>query len=101
MGEDPVAVAEYFGSRKRINHVHYRNVLVVKPYEQYQELFIDAGQGDMFGVMKASCGTSTPGRFTPNIRARSTPTGTAAASAAIPAAEGTRASPIAWLIPGP
>src|ERR1035437_2490275 len=53
MGEDPVAVAEYFASRKRINHVHFRNVLVVKPYERYQELFIDAGMGDMFGVMKA------------------------------------------------
>ena len=53
MGEDPVAVADYFASRKRINHVHYRNVLVVKPYERYQELFIDAGMGDMFGVMKA------------------------------------------------
>ena len=53
MGEDPVAVAEYFASRKQINHVHYRNVQVVKPYEKYQEVFIDAGQGDMFGVMKA------------------------------------------------
>jgi len=53
MGEDPVQVADYFASRKRINHVHYRNVLVVKPYERYQELFIDAGMGDMFGVMKA------------------------------------------------
>ena len=53
MGEDPVAVAEYFGSRKRINHVHFRNVLVEKPYEKYQEVFIDAGMGDMFGVMKA------------------------------------------------
>ena len=53
MGEDPVAVADYFASRKRINHVHFRNVLVVKPYEKYQELFIDAGMGDMFGVMKA------------------------------------------------
>ena len=53
MGEDPVAVAEYFASRKRINHVHYRNVLVEKPYEKYQEVFIDEGQVDMFGVMKA------------------------------------------------
>ena len=53
MGEDPVVVAEYFASRKRINHVHYRNVAVVKPYERYQEIFIDAGMGDMFGVMKA------------------------------------------------
>ena len=53
MGEDPVAVADYFAKRKQINHVHYRNVQVVKPYEKYQEVFIDAGQGDMFGVMKA------------------------------------------------
>jgi mannonate dehydratase len=53
LGEDPVAVAEYFASRKRINHVHFRNVLVDKPYEKYQEVFIDAGQADMFGVMKA------------------------------------------------
>ncbi len=53
MGDDPVQVAEYFASRKRINHVHYRNVQVAKPYEKYQEVFIDAGMGDMFGVMKA------------------------------------------------
>lgn len=53
MGEDSVAVAEYFASRKRINHVHFRNVLVEKPYERYQEVFIDAGLVDMFGVMKA------------------------------------------------
>jgi len=53
MGTDAVATADYFASRKRINHVHYRNVLVVKPYEKYQELFIDAGMNDMFGVMKA------------------------------------------------
>jgi mannonate dehydratase len=53
MGEDPVAVADYFASRKRINHVHYRNVLVEKPYERYQEVFVDAGMADMFGVMKA------------------------------------------------
>ena len=45
LGEDPVAVADYFASRKRINHVHYRNVQVVKPYEKYQEVFIDAGHG--------------------------------------------------------
>ncbi len=53
LGEDPVVVADYFASRKRINHVHYRNVQVVKPYERYQEVFIDAGMADMFGVMKA------------------------------------------------
>jgi mannonate dehydratase len=53
MGEDPVAVADYFAKRKRINHVHYRNVMVVRPYEKYTELFIDAGQVDMLGVMRA------------------------------------------------
>lgn len=53
LGEDPVAVAEYFGRRKQINHVHFRNVRVVKPYEKYEEIFVDEGQVDMFGVMKA------------------------------------------------
>jgi mannonate dehydratase len=53
MGDDAVQTADYFASRKRINHVHYRNVQVVKPYEKYQEVFIDAGMNDMFGVMKA------------------------------------------------
>jgi mannonate dehydratase len=53
MGEDPVQVADYFASRKRINHCHYRNVQVVRPYEKYREVFIDAGMADMFGVMKA------------------------------------------------
>jgi mannonate dehydratase len=53
MGGDAIQVADYFASRKRINHVHFRNVQVVKPYEKYQEVFIDAGMNDMFGVMKA------------------------------------------------
>lgn len=52
MGEDPVEVCKYFASRKRINHMHFRNVRVRKPYEHYTEVFIDAGMVDMFGVMK-------------------------------------------------
>ena len=52
MGEDPVAVCRYFGSRDRINHVHFRNVTVRKPYEKYSEVFIDAGEINMFAVMK-------------------------------------------------
>ncbi len=52
MGQDPVAVCRYFASRKRINHMHFRNVRVQKPYEKYTEVFIDEGQVDMFGVMK-------------------------------------------------
>ena len=31
MGEDPVEVCHYFGSRDRINHVHYRNPTVATP----------------------------------------------------------------------
>lgn len=52
MGEDPIEVCRYFAGRKRINHVHFRNVLVTKPYEKYSEVFIDEGLVDMFGVMK-------------------------------------------------
>lgn len=52
MGEDPVEVCRFFASRKRINHVHFRNVRVQKPYEKYTEVFIDEGQVDMFGVMR-------------------------------------------------
>ncbi len=52
MGEDPVEVCRYFGSRECINHVHYRNVRVRKPYEQYTEVFLDEGQVNMFAVMK-------------------------------------------------
>jgi mannonate dehydratase len=52
LGEDPVEVSRYFGSRKRINHVHFRNVRVEKPYEKYTEVFPDEGQVDMFAVMR-------------------------------------------------
>lgn len=52
MGEDPVAVCQYFGSRDRINHVHYRNPHVMKAYLQYDEGFIDEGDVNMFAVMR-------------------------------------------------
>ena len=52
LGEDPVTVARYFGARDCINHVHFRNVRVRKPYEDYTEVFLDEGQVDMFAVMK-------------------------------------------------
>jgi mannonate dehydratase len=51
MGGDPVEVCRWFGSRDRINHVHFRNVKVQKPYERYTEVFIDEGENDMFAVM--------------------------------------------------
>jgi mannonate dehydratase len=52
MGEDPVEVCRYFASRDRINHMHFRNVRLVKPYERYTEVAVDEGQVGMFGVMK-------------------------------------------------
>ena len=52
MGQDPVEVCRYFGSRDRINHVHFRNVKVQKPYERYSEVFIDEGENNMFAVMR-------------------------------------------------
>ena len=51
MGEDPVAVCRYFGSRDRINHMHFRNPHVMKPYVKYDEGFIDEGDVNMFAVM--------------------------------------------------
>ncbi len=52
MGEDPVAVCRWLSDRDRINHVHFRNVVVRKPYVDYTEVFLDDGQVDMFAVMK-------------------------------------------------
>jgi mannonate dehydratase len=52
MGQDPVEVCRYFGSRDRINHVHYRNVKVRKPYEDYTEVFIDEGENNMLAIMR-------------------------------------------------
>ena len=52
MGEDPLEVLRYLGSRDRINHMHYRNVMVQQPYVKYEEVFFDEGQVNMFAVMQ-------------------------------------------------
>lgn len=52
MGEDPVVVAKWLGERDCINHVHFRNVRVRKPYIDYTEVFLDEGVINMFAVMK-------------------------------------------------
>lgn len=52
MSEDPVEVCRYLGKRDCINHVHFRNVVVRKPYVDYTEVFLDEGEVDMFGVMR-------------------------------------------------
>ena len=52
IGEDPLEVLRYLGSRDRINHIHYRNVIVEKPAVKYEEVFFDEGQVNMFAVME-------------------------------------------------
>ncbi|MEO8737703.1 MAG: mannonate dehydratase [Edaphobacter sp.] len=52
MGHDPVEVCRYFGTRDRINHVHYRNPTITVPYDKYVEGFIDTGDNDMLAVMR-------------------------------------------------
>jgi mannonate dehydratase len=52
IGEDPLEVLRYLGSRDRINHIHYRNVLIEKPSVKYEEVFFDEGQVNMFAIMR-------------------------------------------------
>ena len=52
LGENPVAVARYFGQRDRIGHVHYRNVRLRKPNAEYTEVYPDNGDNNMLAVMK-------------------------------------------------
>ena len=53
MGEDASEAIRYFGSRDRINHVHFRNVRVETPYYKYLEVMHDEGDCDMLAAMKA------------------------------------------------
>ncbi len=52
LGEDPVAVGNWLASRNRIGQVHFRNVVMRKPREDYTEVFPDDGDNDMYEVMK-------------------------------------------------
>jgi mannonate dehydratase len=52
MGEDPVEILRYIGSRDQINHAHYRNVTTQIPYDKYEEVFFDVGEVNMFAVMQ-------------------------------------------------
>ncbi len=53
MGEDAAEAIRYFGSRDRINHVHFRNVRVDIPYYKYLEVRHDAGDCNMLACMQA------------------------------------------------
>ena len=53
MGENVVETIRYFGTRDRINHVHFRNVRLKTRYTDYTETFIDEGDNDMLAAMRA------------------------------------------------
>ncbi len=53
MGEDVVKTIRFFGTRDRINHVHFRNVRLRTRYTDYTETFIDEGDNDMLAAMRA------------------------------------------------
>jgi mannonate dehydratase len=51
MGIDPAGAIRYFGSRKQIYEIHFRNVS--SPLPHFHETFVDNGYYDMYKVMKA------------------------------------------------
>ncbi|MEO8300215.1 MAG: mannonate dehydratase [Rhizomicrobium sp.] len=52
LGEDPIVVGNWLASRNRIGQVHFRNVVMRKPRQDYTEVNPDDGDNDMYEVMK-------------------------------------------------
>jgi mannonate dehydratase len=52
IGENAIDVLHYMAERNRINHMHFRNVVVEIPRIKYVETYPDAGQVNMFAVMQ-------------------------------------------------
>lgn len=51
MGKDVIETIKYFGERKKIFKVHFRNVN--QPLPHFTETFLDDGYADMYKIMKA------------------------------------------------
>ena len=51
MGADPVEVIKYFGARKKLFKIHFRNV--TSPLPHFTESLMDDGYYDMYKVMEA------------------------------------------------
>jgi mannonate dehydratase len=51
MGVDPAGAIRYFGARKQIYEIHFRNVNSSLPH--FQETYVDNGYYDMYKVMRA------------------------------------------------
>ncbi len=60
MGTNVIDTIKWFGARDQINHVHFRNVLMKVPREQYVETFLDAGDNDMMACLRAFNQTGYP-----------------------------------------
>ena len=66
MGEDAPAAIRWFGERKRIGSVHFRNVVVTRRYESYVETLLDAGDCDMAACMRAFVESGYEGAIDPD-----------------------------------
>jgi len=51
MGKDVIDTIHYFGERKKLFKIHFRNVNQPLPY--FVETFLDNGYGNMYAIMKA------------------------------------------------
>lgn len=69
MGEDVPAAIRYFGSRKKINFVHFRNIKGV--VTKFSEAFHDDGQSDMQANLQALKDIGYDGPMRPDHQARS------------------------------
>jgi len=65
-GHDAVEAIKYFGARKRIGTVHFRNVKVTTPYYKYLETFHDDGDADLPACMQAFFDVGYEGQIDPD-----------------------------------
>jgi mannonate dehydratase len=68
MGEDVPKAIHYFGSKKRINFVHFRNI--VGSSEKFVETFHDDGQTDMLACIRALKDVNYDGPIRPDHQPR-------------------------------
>lgn len=68
MGEDVPKAIHYFGAKKRINFVHFRNI--VGTNEKFAETFHDDGQTDMLACIRALKDVNYEGPIRPDHQSR-------------------------------